>query len=666
MAKICGIILLCVISLFTSQAQTVDWRFGFEDTWSGIASLLNEDQSRQLLEKLEWLVTEQQAGGDININGTAGGWVGMQPLQISPINFDEADEEVRLLQDYGFSMLWNLRINAPWAKRDNPDCYDKGPISSCAPAAEHEDALYDYVYAIVERYDGDGVEDMGHETPDDPSDDLRIPIQFYLMTGEIEFAGASPPPEPGFGDEARNHFWTDNIPNLLRTHRIVYRAIKDADPSGFTKLVSSGGVFWDLYTDFPDWPATEGPTVQARLNGANNHNARYTESFERLKTMLRSFGDDSDGIECDYIGWHPHMAWREIDQAFAFIKQYGGDKPIYVDDMWCNIFILDREDAPGNTLFFKDAAAREGDFPNELVEDFGALHRGVNCNLIPGALDWYYARHSRHLLKSFVSAFGEGAERVSISGAWDFTPARKSMGGHIDILGTPNEDFYAKPGYYTYKLMVDKLHDFSAVTEISVSSDPRTRVYRFERPTRGPVLVLWSETGGAPPDLDYRIPNGETVTLAVPAEELRLTRVIELRDQSEADSEILEAPGEELTIQLGYSPIFLEAAASTGLAERQSTAAGSTYHVELLSDNPFRHGLTMQVRMQQAADLRLAVYNVLGGLEKILLDRRLAPGTHTAFWDGRNNQGRSVAPGTYFLRAEAGAEQQTRTVQRLQ
>ena len=43
------------------------------------------------------------------------------------------------------------------------------------------------------------------------------------------------------------------------------------------------------------------------------------------------------------------------------------------------------------------------------------------------------------------------------------------------------------------------------------------------RPERGPVYVLWSETGAAPPGLDYGVSTGETVTLAFESDTLRRT-----------------------------------------------------------------------------------------------------------------------------------------------
>jgi hypothetical protein len=539
-------------------AQPVDWRFGLEDTYAQLGGLLTEPQADALLEKMAWLTEPQAAGGDVNVNGTAGGWGGMQPTAGSPVRFAEADALVRRLQRHGFSMLWNFRINAPWASRGNADCYNRSLLTSCAPDAAHEQQLYDYVRALVERYDGDGVDDMGHETPGDPADDLRIPVRFYLMVGEIEFAGATPPPEGGYGDDARSHFWTDSAEHLLRTHRLVYRALHDADPSGNTKLVGSGGVLWDLYADFPDWPDPDGPTVRARLRGQNNHDARYVESANRLRTLLRSFGDDGDGRECDYVGWHPHLPWREIPQAFALLRRLAPGKPIYVDDMWANVFLQDRADAPGNTLFTGGGAAIEGDFPNPLLRSYADLRRGVTFGQIPGARDWYHARHSRHLVKAFATAFGEGAERVSLSGNADFALDRLGITGHINLLGTLSEGFAEKPAYHTYRLLVGMLHDFSAAEAVAVSADPRTRVYRFDRPGRGPVFVAWSETGPPPPGLDYDVATGETVTFRVGSPHVLLTRVIDEPGQTAPETETLDAPGGTLTLRLGYEPVFLE------------------------------------------------------------------------------------------------------------
>ena len=635
-------VFLC-FSISVAIAQ-VEWRFGFEDTWAHLAGLMTNAQKEALLSKLQIIVEPQQMGGDINFPAIMGGWKGMQGAPTTPIDFAASDKVIKMMQRYGFSMLWNLRINAPWSSVNNPDCYGTG---DCAPDSDHEDDLYNFIYELVERYDGDGYLDMGYETPNDSSDDLIIPVQRYLMTGEIEFAGASPPPViGGYGDEALMHFWTDSIENLLRTHRIIYRAIHDADPMGNTKLVSSGGVFWDLYSDFPDWPEIEGPTVQARLNGQNNHNVPYSQSYGRLKQMLTSFGDDSDGIECDYIGWHPHMPWREVEQTFTFIKTYAGDKPIYVDDMWCNIFLIDRADALGNTLFTSGGKAMEGDFPNSLTPSYTALKNGVLFNN-PTIVDWYYARHARTIVKAFSSVFGEGAQQASISGIADFLTDK------LGIMDTMNEDFYRKPGYYTYKLLVEKLHDFTVATEISVSNDPRTRVYKFERP-RGSVYILWSEIGDAPPNLDYHIPTGKVVTFEIESDKLLRTHIVTDTANTVPVLDTLLTQNRQLTIQLGYEPILLEPILPVGVEISDHSLLLSSVVIEQNNPNPFNAETVIEYCLPKTSHVQLVIYDLLGQHVKLLLDTEQPIGYFQTTWDGTDGRNAPVATGVYFCRMEAG------------
>jgi len=558
-----GILLLAGALARASVALPLDWRFGVEDTWGQLGDLVPLAEREALATKLGPLTLAQAAGGDVNINGLAGGWVGMQPEEGALIDFTKSDELVQRLQQHRFSMLWNLRINADWASAGNPDCHAASAANDCAPDAEHEQDLYDYVRAVVERYDGDGIADMGADSAGDARDDLVVPVRFYLMTGEIAFGGANSADPASYGDSGVPPFWTDSMANLLRTHRIVYAAIHDADPTGATQLVSSGGVFWDLYADFPDYPAIDGPTVAARLAGANNHGALYVESYDRLVEMLESFADDSDGVECDYVGWHPHMGWREIPQTFAFLHAHAPGKPIYIDDMWANLFLLDRADAPGYSQFTDGGTAIAGDFPNSFYPDYSTLRFLVFWNLA-GARTWYEGRTARQLVKSYATAFGEGAERVSFSGDADFNGDRLlGYTGFLNLMDAygdvPGDPFHAKPPYWTYRMLVGRLHDFSCAMPVPVSSDPRTRVYRFERP-RGPLWIGWSETAGAPAGLDYDLANGETVSFPVGVESLISTQVIDLPGPTEPEVTPLASPGGMLTVQLGYRPLIVEVA----------------------------------------------------------------------------------------------------------
>ena len=50
----------------------------------------------------------------------------------------------------------------------------------------------------------------------------------------------------------------------------------------------------------------------------------------------------------------------------------------------------------------------------------------------------------------------------------------------------------------------------------------------------------------------------------------------------------------------------------------------------------------------------LKVYNLAGQVVRTLSDAVMAPGLHTAIWDGRDHRGREVTSGVYFFRLETG------------
>ena len=58
----------------------------------------------------------------------------------------------------------------------------------------------------------------------------------------------------------------------------------------------------------------------------------------------------------------------------------------------------------------------------------------------------------------------------------------------------------------------------------------------------------------------------------------------------------------------------------------------------------------------------LRVYDISGRLVQVLEDSEIEAGRHTAVWDGRDREGRSVASGVYFCRLEAGEVTDTRAM----
>jgi hypothetical protein len=72
--------------------------------------------------------------------------------------------------------------------------------------------------------------------------------------------------------------------------------------------------------------------------------------------------------------------------------------------------------------------------------------------------------------------------------------------------------------------------------------------------------------------------------------------------------------------------------------------------------NPFRFSTTLRWSLPQAGLVRLRVFDVAGRLMRTLKDGWMSPGEHSAVWDQRDNAGRVVSAGLYFIRFEtAGA-----------
>jgi hypothetical protein len=99
-----SIVILTSLPLVSASAQTQPWRFGWEWNEFGYPDAL--------FEKLLRASGQQSVPGDININVIGGGWIGMQPNETSPIDFSQTDIAVQRLQNYGFSLEWNLRMDA--------------------------------------------------------------------------------------------------------------------------------------------------------------------------------------------------------------------------------------------------------------------------------------------------------------------------------------------------------------------------------------------------------------------------------------------------------------------------------------------------------------------------------------------------------------------------
>jgi len=66
--------------------------------------------------------------------------------------------------------------------------------------------------------------------------------------------------------------------------------------------------------------------------------------------------------------------------------------------------------------------------------------------------------------------------------------------------------------------------------------------------------------------------------------------------------------------------------------------------------NPFNPSTTIQYRIGTAGSASVVVHNAAGQVVRCLVKNNHAAGTHEVIWDGKDESGRPVASGTYFVR----------------
>jgi hypothetical protein len=102
----------------------------------------------------------------------------------------------------------------------------------------------------------------------------------------------------------------------------------------------------------------------------------------------------------------------------------------------------------------------------------------------------------------------------------------------------------------------------------------------------------------------------------------------------------------------------------TGIEEGSKTTPSCL--VSSAYPNPFRGGTVISYDLPKAGNVSLTVYDAAGRPVKTLVNHRANPGSFTASWDGRADNGASVAAGVYFYTLATENSKVTRKLTLLQ
>ncbi|MBD3334987.1 MAG: hypothetical protein GF355_05680, partial [Candidatus Eisenbacteria bacterium] len=103
-----------------------------------------------------------------------------------------------------------------------------------------------------------------------------------------------------------------------------------------------------------------------------------------------------------------------------------------------------------------------------------------------------------------------------------------------------------------------------------------------------------------------------------------------------------------------YGTILRLTAEASGVPDADGRGASPQDSALLeIRSNPFHIESELCFTLQEAADIKLEVFDAGGRRLAILASGRYTAGEHTVTWEGRDDLGRPLGPGVYFVRLEA-------------
>ena len=439
-------------------------------------------------------------------------------------NWRDLDEAVRTWQRNGVHIMISMRLNSPWAtapKSDKEYVYLTGLLKQLTlktadyiPAPEHMQDFRDYIRNLVERYDGDGKDDM-------PG--LLFPVLHFQV-----------------GNEYYNEvFWAgtaDEYGILLREAAAAARA---ACPD--VKIILSGIGFQDVYGyyDVTMDPRTEAYVKRNLPKVPPNMKKFLQRSYEFSKTTV-GFHDAYDILDARWPNYGIIAKSREL------LQQAGcPDKEIWSAEIYSGFPLIEPLVLPNWTLQAWPTPSRSQEYMRILKSPRDAKFNEVNA--------WYRGLQAAQVVKICMVALDAGSRKLMMGWAVDAQNLiAVSTLSHHGLYSATFQKLW--PAGYTYDLTIRKLDGLTSIRRLSMPEN----VYVYKCTVRGgkKVLVAFYD--------DHIGQNHDQATGQTSAEiplegkRARVTHIITEIDHTEPKVEQVDVDRGTLRLTLTEYPVFIE------------------------------------------------------------------------------------------------------------
>lgn len=445
-------------------------------------------------------------------------WGNMQSGPDEEIDFETFDLFVREYQERGFTELTiSLKPHSRWASKD----VRRLTSTNASPKPEYRGLFQDWVRSVIERYDGDGIDDM---------EGLRWPVRYVEIGNEL----SSYQPEP--------------VGEYLETLRLAYEAAHEA----YEDVLIGHAAFLFAPVDMDVEDPSEYDTVWETTRRVDNHHG-----IEDMRVVL-----DHPG-RFDFINIHNLGEPYEIEHVMRWIRYETGlrgyGKPVVISDTTPTSYI---GWGPANRCTGRPLGVIA---PPATEEDRCRL-AGYFTRLLdrdPGTLAWTRGFVAADNVQRTVIAAEQGIRVINLAFVADLVwltlkpvgagAGIAAWGGAVRINPWTGRVLERYPLYHAIRQMMGHLDGYRSIERV-IHDEPRVRLYRLEG-AGGPFWIAWMNPDRA------LIPEDGTPTLTarleLPVGSYTVEPVITEMGREEAESRLVRASAGGLSLPLGHAPVYI-------------------------------------------------------------------------------------------------------------